>query len=458
MRGERLIVLVLILTAGCVSPTRPDLHRLYAFDTGAENPPPVVLIHGFMASKLRDRETGEQIWPGSAGHAAATGYLDLALEIDPETLEPLPSSTEPFALAPLAGDLGLDDHILDVLSGPGGYSAAEPGSPVTGSGQKRYYVFLYDWRQDNVDTVRRLDGFLSRIRVDYSDPKLQVDVIAHGMGGLVIRYYMRYGTLDVLDDNEFPVNHYGAQFVRRVILLGVPNLGTTAAVEVFAKGRQAAHGRAPAEVFVTMPSLYQVLPHPISGSLVGPAGEGIAEDLFESAVWRRFRWAIYDPEIESCIRQRFPTEQEADAYLEVLDRYFDKRIERARRFVWSLTVPAPKLVNRYVVFGGDCELTSARILVEPENNAMAIRLFPEDVESKFDSVDYERLMLEPGDGTITKSSLLARHALNPAVPRHKHIYFPLDYSLFLCEGHATLTANIHFQNNLLNVLLRADER
>jgi hypothetical protein len=67
-------------------------------------------------------------------------------------------------------------------------------------------------------------------------------------------------------------------------------------------------------------------------------------------------------------------------------------------------------------------------------------------------------MLEPGDGTITKSSLLARHALNPAVPRHKYIYFPLDYSLFLCEGHSTLTANIHFQNNLLHALLRADER
>ncbi len=190
---ERLVVLMVMLTAGCMSPTLPDLHRLYAFEVGAEKPPPVVLIHGFMASKLRDRETGEEIWPGSAGHAAVTGYLDLALDMDPETLEPLPSSAEPFALAPLAGDLGLDDHILDVLSGPGGYAAAEPGSPVTVSGQKRYYVFLYDWRQDNVDTARRLDAFLARIRKDYSDPNLQVDLIAHGMGGLVIRYYMRHG-------------------------------------------------------------------------------------------------------------------------------------------------------------------------------------------------------------------------------------------------------------------------
>ena len=100
MCGKRLVFLMLMLTAGCVSPTRPDLHRLYTFDIGAENPPPVVLIHGFMASKLRDRKTGEEIWPGSAGHAAVTGYLDLALDMDPKTLEPLPSSVKVRSGAP----------------------------------------------------------------------------------------------------------------------------------------------------------------------------------------------------------------------------------------------------------------------------------------------------------------------------------------------------------------------
>ena len=120
MRGERYLVLALLLVAGCVSHSRPDLHRLYVFDAKVARQPPIVLIHGFMASKLRDQDTGVEIWPGSASHAETTGYLDLALEIDPNTLDPLPSSVEPFALAPLAGDLGLDDHILDVLSGPGG--------------------------------------------------------------------------------------------------------------------------------------------------------------------------------------------------------------------------------------------------------------------------------------------------------------------------------------------------
>jgi len=62
-------------------------------------------------------------------------------------------------------------------------------------------------------------------------------------------------------------------------------------------------------------------------------------------------------------------------------------------------------------------------------------------------------MLEPGDGAVTKPSLLAREALNPLAPRNDALFFPLAYAFFLCEGHERLTGNINFQDNLLNVLL-----
>jgi len=73
-------------------------------------------------------------------------------------------------------------------------------------------------------------------------------------------------------------------------------------------------------------------------------------------------------------------------------------------------------------------------------------------------VDYQRLMLEPGDGVVTKASLLARQALDPSIERHRYIYFPLNYAFFLCEKHEQLTGNIHFQDNLLHTLLSADSR
>ena len=67
-------------------------------------------------------------------------------------------------------------------------------------------------------------------------------------------------------------------------------------------------------------------------------------------------------------------------------------------------------------------------------------------------------MLEPGDGAVTKASLLARESLDPMVPRHKWSFFPLHYPLFLCAEHSQLTTNLFFQDNLLNFLLNRDPK
>ena len=67
-------------------------------------------------------------------------------------------------------------------------------------------------------------------------------------------------------------------------------------------------------------------------------------------------------------------------------------------------------------------------------------------------------MLEPGDGRVTKPSLLARQTLDPTIRRHRYSYFPLDYSVMFCDDHERLTGNINFQDNLLNILLSRDTR
>ena len=65
-------------------------------------------------------------------------------------------------------------------------------------------------------------------------------------------------------------------------------------------------------------------------------------------------------------------------------------------------------------------------------------------------------MLEPGDGTVTKASLLARDVLDPTVSRHKYLHFAPGKTFFFCEDHETLTGNITFQDNLLHTLLSVD--
>ena len=453
MRVTFLLLSALTLAA-CAGPA-PDLQRLYSMQSNPDIQPPVVLIPGALGSRLAHGETGREVWPGPVWKIMFADYSELALEIDPETLEPRPDELVVSGLTDKAAGRDFYSEILRVLERYGGYRRAHAGEPPA-RGEKHYYVFTYDWRQDNVRTVRKLDAFLAQIRRDHGDPDMQVDVIAHSMGGLIARYYGRYATQDVLDDNEFPVSNRGAQHMRRVVLLGTPNLGAVKAFRTLRDGSRVGLNRIPQAVVATFPSTYQLLPHPLNTWLVTADGEPLERDVFSSEFWRRFGMSVYDEEVREHICADIENPARAEERLRVYEAYFEKRIERARRFVWSLTVPEPEPTVRFITFGGDCTLTPARILVEEWDGDSRLRLDPSEVRDPRPGIDYERLLLEPGDGVVTKPSLIARQALDPTVSRHRYIYFPLDYSFFLCEDHDQLTGNIHFQDNLLHALLSAD--
>ncbi|MDX1519879.1 MAG: hypothetical protein R3318_07110, partial [Gammaproteobacteria bacterium] len=362
---------------------------------------------------------------------------------------------EPYELA---GDIiGKDfyGNIIKTLSQYGRYRLAVPGQDINPK-NKHYYIFLYDWRQDNVKSAARLADLIDRIREDYGDPDLKVDIVAHSMGGLISRYFIRYGREDVTNGNEFPVNLYGGERVRRVILLGTPSLGSVEMLNAFIQGIELGFKRINTETLVTMPSLFQLLPHPLNDWIVTSTGKPLDRDLFDINTWRRFQWSIFDPDVRARIRSRFDSEEAAEKYLAVLERFFEKTIERARRFVWSLTVQLPENHPTLIVFGGDCHLTPARIIVEEVEGESLVRMYPDEITQPVEGIDYERILLEPGDRSVTKASLLGRNVLDPTVPRHKYSFFPIDYGVLLCEEHNSLTGNISFQDNLLNALLIRD--
>jgi pimeloyl-ACP methyl ester carboxylesterase len=448
-------IFVAVLATACTATPRPDLARLYAMQANTDQPP-VVVIHGVLGGRLADAGTGREVWPASTWKLLFSDYRALRLNIDPETLEPQSDDLRVTGITDQAAGRDFYGRILQVLREAGGYEPADPGQPVT-SGGKVYYVFSYDWRQDNVETVRRLDEFIEQIRRDHGDPSLEVDIIAHSMGGLVTRYYTRYGTRDVLDGDEFPVDSHGASRVRRAILLGTPNLGSAKAIRTLMEGFELGFEGVPAEVVATFPSTYQLLPHPLNEWIIKSDGQPLDRDLFDPDVWRRFEFSVFAPEVRGRILDEFDDPQAGADYLDTLERFFERQLFRARRFVWSLTVPVPDADVRYVVFGGDCDLTPARILVEEVDGESVVRLWPGEVTQPVPGVDYDMLMLEPGDGVVTKASLLARQSLDPTVARHQYSFFPLRYSFFLCESHDRLTGNITFQDNLLNALLSADD-
>ena len=437
----------------CHSDTAPDLSRLYASGMEEARTPPVILIPGVLGSRLFDKNKRTEVWPGSTLHLLAGSKQDLQLSFDPQTLQPLDDGLQPSGL--FEGVLNADFYgaILRTLRQSGGFVAGKLGVPADPR-VRRYYVFAYDWRQDNVTTAKRLDALIEQIRRDYGDPTLKVNLIAHSMGGLVTRYFLRYGTVDALEgDGAFPINMAGAAKVGTAVLLGTPNLGSLSSLQSMLLGHQVGLRGIEPEVLATMPSVYELLPHPLTDWSVDPSGKDLDLDLYDVATWKRMQWSVFDPVVIGRLRARFKVQSEANAYISALQAYFGRNLERARRFIWSVTFEEPSSPVKFVVFGGDCVLTPARIVIEQQAGRSLARLFPEDVQHKVPGVDYSRVMLEPGDGAVTKPSLLARQALNPVAPRNDALFFPLAYAFFLCENHERLTSNINFQDNLLNVLL-----
>ncbi|MCB1552159.1 MAG: hypothetical protein KDJ14_00015 [Xanthomonadales bacterium] len=446
--GVALVVLMLAACAGRMD--RPDLERLYAAARGAQ--PPVVLVHGVLGSKLRRGNV--ELWPGGLTRLAFSDYRDLALQIDPATLQPIDDGSAPFALFDRAAGTDFYGAIVRTLEDAGGYRACTPGQPPTAD--RCLYVFLYDWRQDNVVSAGALDTLIEQIRHDHHDPDLRVDVVAHSNGGLVTRYYARYGTVDLLDGNSFAVTHAGAAKLRRVVLLGTPNFGSLESLKGLIEGVRIGFRRLPPEVLLSMPSAYQLLPHALNTWIISARGEPLQRDLFDATLWRRFQWGVYAPEVRARIAASAGDAEAGAMRLADFERYVEKQLERARRFTWALSVEEPPGGVHPVVLGGDCHLTPARLLVEEVDGESVLRLWPDEIAAPVAGVDYDTLMLEPGDGTVTKASLLAREALDPHVPRHPWSSFGYDYVVFLCERHDQLTGNAEFQDNLLHALLSVD--
>ncbi len=444
--------LSLALVAACQS-RKPDLERLYRSASVASGQPPVVLVHGILGSRLAAPE-GE-VWPGGWFRVLFSDYRQLQQLIDPRTVTLQPAQLQATTITDRAAGRDFYGAALRTLRTAGQYLPARLGDAVSAD-RRYYYVFVYDWRQDNAVTARRFDAFIEHIRRDHGQPDLQVDVVAHSMGGLMLRYFLRYGGTDVLNDNAFPVNSAGAKKVRRAILLGTPNLGSVSALQGFIDGVPVGFDKIPTEVLATMPSVYQLLPHPLNDWIVDGDGEPLQRDLFDVGLWRRFQWSIFNPQVRSRLASEFDSPADAQDYLRALEAFFERHLERARRFVWSLTVPLEEVLVQPIVFGGDCDLTPARILVEEIGGESVVRLWPNEIRNPNPAVNYDMVMLEPGDGTVTKASLLAREALDPGKPRHQYSFFPMDYSFFLCADHSALTGNVHFQDNLLHALLSID--
>lgn len=443
-------ILAIATLAGSCGEAKPDLERLYAVASTGADRTPVIFMPGVMGSQLTDGNRGEEIWPGGFfSFLAGKHFSELALPVGAERVTENHDALRPSGLFDKAAGKDFYSNIVETLTGPGGYRCdpADDPKPDTDC-----YLMAWDWRRDLVEAAGQLDELIERIRRARGDPDLKVDIVAHSAGSLVTRYFIRYGGRDVLDEERPLVDQAGASKVRRAILIAPPNYGSVS-------GLQRAIGGSPVgpfaklrpEILATMPSLYELLPHPDRDWMIDVEGERIDRDLYTLRLWQEWRWSIFDPKVRERITERFSGPAEAERYLAHLETFMARALVRAERFHRSLSTPVEESKTEFIVFGGSCVITPSHCALEEIDGQVLIRLHPEEIQRRRSGVDYPRLMLEPGDGTVTKSSLLARGTLDPDRPTTG--FFPLDYVVFICKGHAELPGDITFRDNLLNILL-----
>lgn len=454
MRHFLLIVLTLNML-GCNN-NKPDLARLYQLnDSSHTEEVPLILIHGILGSKLRNIETKQEIWPGNVRKLVFSKYKDLAYEVDENSLEPKQNYQEAHSIMDTISGFGVYQEIIDTLVQYGNYQLAK-ANDVYSTGRK-LYIFNYDWRQDNVKSAQQLDRFIKKIQSQYpKKDKQKIDIVAHSMGGLITRYYMRYGTKDVLNDEKFIANLEGEQNIRKAVFLGTPNLGLVLSVNRFVNGYKFGLKTIPIEVMITMPSIYQMLPHRLTNWIVDTKGNKMTMDIFDYKTWKKFNWAIFDPVVRGNILNSEDNTELSQLKIKTLELYFAKHLLRGKQFMLALSENLENYSHDFIMMGGDCAKTPARLVMEYHDEKYLVRTMPSQVKQKYDGINYEQLMLEPGDGHVTKSSLLARVKTDPTTVNSESYFFPIKYKILLCENHRTLTSNIAFQDNLLDILLSND--
>jgi hypothetical protein len=437
--------------AGCgLVQSRPLSEPPDGFERAAWRPP-VVFVHGTFGSRLRNRASGREIWPVGTSELLFSDYAGLELPLDPATGGDLPDTVVATAVFEEAGSIDFYGSLLEALSRAGGYRRTEAGTPAH-DGQPRQYAYLYDWRRDLADNACGLDAFIEQVRRDHGDPGLQVDLVAHSSGGLLARYFLLSGDRTLSADGPLEPTFAGLAKVRRVVAIGVPEIGLAYPVQSLTAGETIGLNRIWPSTLATSHAGFQALPHGDDTWLIGSDGKALQVDAFDPGFWRENRLSVFNPAVRDHARHLRGGGAAGRAHLVALERAFESRLARARRFRDALRAAELPRDLPYFVVAGDCRATLARLVLEQRGERSYLRSAPGEIQWPQRGVPYPRLMLEPGDGIVTKASARARPRMPPPGSLRTPDVINPRWERFVCASHNQLVVNLDTQRALLQAL------
>ena len=422
-------MILLLLSCACVvfaacqtaSPDEVDVgapHE-YRAERRQGNRPPVILIPGTLGSRLYNIENGEIAW-GTFAATISDLRDDLALPVDQAALKDNTDNLRAYRVLDRAeillsegsGEVSFYAELIDHLSSTLGYR------PAYGERFHRghdLFVFFYDWRRSNVEAAVQLHEFIESIRRDLRAPDQKFTFLCVSNGGLIARYYLKYGGRDVVSGRDVadPLNitNVGTNDCERLICLGTPHAGTIDALHLIHDGYapNVLSRRYPPSTIFSFPAAFELLPEPGEPIFVGDAGEPLPVNIWDPTTWETYGLSVFGEgsqdrlksEIIQNIRPGEDREELFNAAMRDRRQYLQTVLTHAQRL--RRAIQGPPEVPTHVVAGLGTP-TLARVGLLSDGDEWELYFRPRFPRGRYDPM--AEAMFVSGDGVVTRRSAL----------------------------------------------------
>ncbi len=364
---------------------------------------PVIFVPGVTGVRLRDEATGRMQWgtgrslmsPHDRGHA-------IALSIDASRPGPRLAAAGAVLDLRLFGifRFRIYQRLVEAFEDQG-YQTGDLEVPRPGDD---FFLFSYDWRQDNVVSADRLARQLETLGRVRGEKRLRVNLICQSNGAHICRYFTRYGGAKLSEAEAGRPERPGGTTVAKLILVGASNGGSIRVLRELDRGRRYIDliGRywSPETLF-TFRSLFQDLPAYTTELFVDERGGNLPVDLFDPDVWHRYGWSVLGRK-----SQRILAKPQAPEWLGTTagrDAYLAQTLERARRFQRVLHADRTDLGStEYSLLAVDERETSCRAVLVERSGGWET-WFGDDRRVRRSS-KLHAVTMSPGDGHATTES------------------------------------------------------
>lgn len=370
----------------------------------------LVLVPGITGSVLRDTVSGKVAWGrGRNLIAPHDGAYRLALPIaePPPGAAPRPQLVADGILRGMSL-LGLHraiyQPVIDLFTA-NGYRLGDLEAPRS---DRDFFLFSFDWRQDNIRSAQQLFAALEGVRRARGGRRLDVDLVCQSNGGAVCRWLARYGDAGLEAAEAGTAGPPDSLVIHHVVLVGTSNGGSIRTLREMTRGRRYVSWvgrRFEPEVFFTVPAFFQDLPIYRPDFFVDSDGESMAVDVFDPENWLRYGWSIWSPRAKRSLQKRHPparffgNEKERRAHLE-------RMLDRASRLEHRLAGSGPLAPEtHYHLIQNVSWETPDRALIEPDPDGGWHLRFTGDKDLRARGALLAAITAK-GDGHATRASQL----------------------------------------------------